>query len=150
MQIYFFFDFAYNIFILFCISGCCTIQRFKILATPFFFSVFLVAADIISDIVTAAKLYSRGHVYWSLLTGLLTLAPFLGRLVLYLDNLSRCYKVTWREHKYFGKKQIPKIETIDARLTFWWQELKQFWWHIPWFLPLRCVFSYYIISIQMF
>ena len=130
-------DLANNILNLFCISGCCTFQRFKILAIPLVFSVGLVAADIFSDIATAQRLVSRGHFYWGLLTGLLTLAPFLARLVLYLVSLSRCYKVTWTEQKYFGIKKIQKIEKIPARLTFWLQELKQIWWHIPWFLPLR-------------
>jgi hypothetical protein len=135
----YFLDFANNIFILFCISGCCNFQRFKILAIPLVFSVALVAADIISDLATSAKLVSRGHFYWGLLTGLLIITPFLARSVLFLVNLSRCYKVTWLEQKYFGIRKIQKIEQIPARLTFWWQELKEIWWHIPLFLPLRCV-----------
>jgi hypothetical protein len=126
-------------FILFCISGSCTFQRVKLLTIPLFFSVALVAADIISDMVTAERLVSRGHLWWGVLTGLLTLAPFFGRLVLYLVNLPRCYKVTWSEQKCLGIKKIQKIKKIPARLTFWWQELKQIGWHIPLFLPLRCV-----------
>ena len=132
-------DLANNIFILFCISGCCTFQRVKLLTIPLVFSVGLVAADIFSDIATAQRLVSRGHFYWGLLTGLLTLAPFFGRLVLYLVNLPRCYTVKWAEQKYFGIRKIQKITKIPARFTFWWQELKQIWWHIPLFLPLRCV-----------
>jgi hypothetical protein len=128
---------TYPIILLF--SGCCTFQRVKILAIPLFFSVALVAADIISDIVTAERLVSRGHLWWGWLTGLLTFAPFFGKLVLYLVNLPRCYTVTWEEQKYFGIRKIQKIKKIPARLTFWWQELKQIGWHIPLFLPLRCV-----------
>jgi hypothetical protein len=131
-------DLAGNIFILFCISGCRTFKRVKILTIPLFFSVALVAADVISDIVTAERLVSRGHLWWGWLTGLFTLAPFLGRLILCLVNLPRCYTVTWSEQKYFGIRKI-QIKKMSARLTFWWQELKQIWWHIPLFLPLRCV-----------
>ncbi len=125
---------TYQIILLF--SGCCNLQRFKILATTLFFSVVLVAADIFSDIATAKRLVSRGHFYWGQLTGLLIIAPFLARLVLYLVSLSRCFRVTY---EFCGKRKILQIKKIPARLTFWWQELKQIGWHIPLFLPLRCV-----------
>jgi hypothetical protein len=104
-----------------------------------FFSVVLVAADIFSDIATAKRLVSRGHFYWGLLTALLIIAPFLARLVLYLVSLSRCFIVTWPEYEFCGKRKILQIKKIPARLTFWRQELKQIGWHIPLFLPLRCV-----------
>ncbi len=132
-------DLANNILNLFCISGCCAFQRVKILTIPLVFSVGLVAADIFSDIATAQRLVSRGHFYWGLLTGLLIIAPFLARLFLYLVSFSRCFRVTWPEYEFFGKIKILKIKKISARLTFWWQELKQIWWHIPLLLPLRCV-----------
>jgi hypothetical protein len=129
---------TYPIILLF--SGCCNFQRFKILALPLVFSVALVAADIFSDVVTSAKLVSRGHFYWGLLTGLLTLAPFLATLVLYLVSLSRCFKITWSEQKYFGIRKVKKIKKIPARLTFWWQGITQIVWRIPLLLPLRCVY----------
>jgi hypothetical protein len=131
---------AQPIMIFFFISGSCTFQRVKILAIPLFFSVALVAADIISDIVTAERLVSRGHLWWGWLTGLLTFAPFLGRLVLYLVSFSRCYEVIWSEQKYFGIRKVKKVKKIPARLTFVQQELNQIWWHVPWLLPLRCVY----------
>ncbi len=139
-------DLANNIFILFCISGCCTFQRVKLLTIPLVFSVGLVAADIISDIATAQRLVSRGNIYWGLLTALLIIAPFFARLVLYLVSLSRCYKITWSDQKFFGIRKIQEIKKISARLTFWWQELNQIWWHIPVFLPLRCVYLCYTFN----
>jgi hypothetical protein len=137
---------TYPIILLFSGCCCCTFQRFKILAIPLVFSVGLVAADIFSDIATAQRLVSRGNIYWGLLTGILIIAPFLARLVLYLVSLSRCFKVAWSEQKFFGIRKILKIKKIPARLTFWRQELKQIWWHIPLLLPLRCVYLCYILN----
>jgi hypothetical protein len=99
----------------------------------------LVAADIISDIATGVEFAARGDFYWGLLTGLLIIAPFLAKCILYLVSLKRCLKLTWSDHKWFGIRKIKKIEKIPGRITFWWQELKQFWWHIPLLQPLRCV-----------
>jgi hypothetical protein len=132
-------------------SGCCDcscilrcldhpkFKRFRLLAGHFIFRVVLVAADIISDIATAVEFAARGDFYWGLLTGLLIIAPFLAKCILYLVSLKRCFKLTWSDEKYFGIRTIKKIEKIQGRVTFWLQELKLFWWHIPLLQPLRYV-----------
>jgi hypothetical protein len=99
----------------------------------------LVAADIGSDIATAVEFAARGDFYWGLLTGLLIIMPFLAKCILYLVSLKRCFKLTWSDEKYFGIRKIKKIKKIPGRVTFWLQELKQFWWHIPLLQPLRYV-----------
>jgi hypothetical protein len=101
------------------------------------FSVVLVAADIISDIVTAVEFASRGDLNWGLLTGLFIIAPFLAKCILYFVSLIRCFKLIWSDQKHFGIRKIKKIEKIPARFTFWLQELNQIGWHIPLLLPIR-------------
>jgi hypothetical protein len=107
------------------------------LAGHFIFRVVLVAADIGSDIATAVEFAARGDFYWGLLTGLLIIAPFLAKCILYSVSLKRCFEVEWSQQCC----PVPQIKQNAARFSFWWQELTQIWWHFPALLPIRCVLN---------
>ncbi len=123
-----------------CISRCLDhpkLKRFRLLAGHLIFRVVLVAADIISDIATAVEFVARGNFYWGLLTGLLIITPFLAKCILYFASLKRCFEVEWSQQCC----PVPQIKKHSARFSFWWQELKQIWWHFPVLLPIRCVLN---------
>jgi hypothetical protein len=113
------------------------VQRVKLLAGTFLFSVVLLAADIITDLATSFDFFTRGNFFWGMFTLIPICAPFLAKITLYLVLLTRCFRVERSKLSIFGKVKIDKIEVLKARLSFWFQELKLLPWHFPLILPLR-------------
>lgn len=89
-------------------------KHYELLISFFTFSVLLVSADIISDIVTALNFYSRGDIYWTIFTLLPVFAPFISRIVLSVIN-------------YFRANESFYIK----------EELSQVFWNFPLVHPIR-------------
>ncbi len=130
-----------------------TSQRFKLLAKALFFSVVLMAADIISDIFTAWSLFSRSEncsknqgggfdrcknfrssVYmftsnyfkWGVYTLIAIVMPLLARIVLNLVLLIRSLEM-----------KGCRITITPARWMLWIEDLKQLPLHFPLLQPIR-------------
>ena len=91
-------------------------KRYRLLISFFTFSVLLVSADIISDIVTALDFHSRGDINWAIFTLIPVVAPFIARIVLSVVNY------------FLAKKSF-----------FFNEELSELFWHFPLFHPIRYI-----------
>jgi hypothetical protein len=130
-----------------------TSQRFKLLAKALFFSVVLMAVDIISDIVTAWSLFSRSEICskyqdrglkqcknfrssdymftsnyfkWGVYTLIPIVMPLMARIVLNLVSLIRSFEM-----------KGCRITITPARWILWIEDLKQLPLHIPLLQPIR-------------
>ena len=101
-------------------------KHFLILLKFFTFSVALLTADIITDILSALDFFQRGHVYWGLFTMLPIIAPFIVQCIITLLNLPRCFKIV-------GKC----LELDEARFSIWQNDVWKLLWHFPLFQPIR-------------
>ncbi len=109
-------------------------QHFLLLLKFFAFSVALIFADVVTDIITASEFIALGHKYWGFFTIVPIFAPFVVKAVITLSNLVRCFKL---------EKYCLKLN--KTRFAVWinndvWQLL----WHFPLLQPIR----YYILSIK--
>ena len=113
----------------------------------FIFSVALLSADIVTDIVSAVDFFKRGHTYWGLFTLVPIFAPFAVRSVITLIGFCQCFEykkidVTPEIHFYLPKINMRKNKYIELL-----SELKQLPWHFPMFQPIRQVSNYDIMII---
>ncbi len=129
-----------------------TSQRFKLLAKALFFSMVLMAADIISDIFTAWSLFSRSEICskyqdgglkqcknfrsqslftsnyykWGVYTLIAILMPLLARIVLNLVSLIRSLEM-----------KGCRMTITPARWILWVEDLKQLPLHFSLLQPIR-------------
>lgn len=132
-------------------SGSCLdnpkFRHFRILANFFLFSVALLSADIITDILAAYDFYKRGHTYWSLFTTLPIFSPFFAKLVMASASLARCFEVKFEEKIFWKMRRLKSVEFSRQRFSIWRFELKTLFWHFPMLQPVRFQFK---ISIKLF
>ncbi len=93
---------ADNVFsIMFFLLGCCLNEsqwkHIGQLVKFFFFNVFLVTFDIVTDFITALNFFNDGHLYWGICTIVPMFAPFVVRFSVSLVELA---KVSYREVFY--------------------------------------------------
>ncbi len=103
------------------------------------FSVGLLSADIITDIVSADDFFRRGDTYWGVFTLVPIFAPFAVRSIITLINICRCFEfkkisVTLKMHFY-----LPTTSKKNNKYDEWLSELKQLHWHFPMIQPIRSV-----------
>jgi len=121
------------------VSGCLKLKQlynnpvFKHCQLVIFFLVFsvgLLAADIVTDIISAIAFFKRRDTYWGLFTLVPIFAPFAVRSVITLIGLCRCYEY------------LPKINMKKEKYDEWLSELKELHWHFPMLQPIRLVNSF--------
>ncbi len=121
------------------VSGCLKLKQlynntvFKHCQLVIFFLVFsvgLLSADIITDIISAIDFFRRGDTYWGLFTLVPIFAPFAVRSVITLVGFCRCYEY------------LLKINKKKEKYDEWLSELKQLHWHLPMLQPIRLVNSF--------
>ena len=99
------------------------VQHALLLFKFFTFSVAFLAADIVTDISTAADFLRRGDFYWGLFTLVPLFAPLLGQFFITLASILTFKKTT-------GVRKLTLTNN-------WQRELKQLIWQIPMFQPIR-------------
>jgi hypothetical protein len=93
----------------------------------FVFSVALIFADVVTDIITASEFFALGHKYWGFFTIVPIFAPFVVKAVVTISNLVRCFKL----ERIF-------LELNRNRFAVWINnDLWQLFWHFPLLQPIR-------------
>ena len=106
----------------------------------FMCNVVFVAADIVSDILTASEFFNRGDYYWGLFTTLLIFAPFMAKIVLMALNTWKCFfravpgDYTTLYDLIFNRIKYSKN---DARIAVRCMEAKRLIWQFPLLHPFR-------------
>jgi len=112
------------------ISGLLAHPKFKhflLLLKICFFSVAVLTADIVTDLLAAKEFFENGHYHWGLLTLVLISAPFAARVVISFLALVKCFK---RESKFW-------LQLDSARFSFWKNDLWKLVWYFPILQPIR-------------
>jgi hypothetical protein len=121
------------------VSGCLKLKQlynnpvFKHCQLVIFFLVFsvgLLAADIITDIISAIDFFKHGEPYWGSFTLIPIVAPFAVRSVITFIGFCRFIEY------------LPKINKKKNKYDEWLYELKQLHWHLPMLQPIRLVNSF--------
>jgi hypothetical protein len=96
-------------------------------AKLFTLSVVILAADIVTDFLTAIEFFQKGHFYWGLFTLVPIFAPFVAKIVFSFWTFAQCFRrlTNW----------IPQMDL--ARFSFWKKDLQKLIWYFPMLQPLR-------------
>ena len=100
----------------------------------FFFNVFLLTMDIVTDINTGLEYHIKGDSYWGVCTILLISAPFAARTLIFLFDLRKCVFLEF--HPYNSKNVIPRLRKNTARIEVLWYEWMKLLCHFPLLHPL--------------
>ncbi len=108
-------------------------QHVALLLKFFLFNVLLPGMDISTDVRTAESYFLRGHFYWGFCTLLFVFLPFLGKFLILILNIVKCFvrKLDTLE-KYPNK--ITKFKVLCRRSP-------ELIWHFPPLIILRSVFT---------
>jgi hypothetical protein len=102
-------------------------QHFVLLLKFFVFSVALIFADVVTDIITASEFFALGHKYWGFFTIVPIFAPFVVKAVITISNLVQCLKL-----------EQCFLELNRFRFAVWINnDLWQLLWHFPLLQPIK-------------
>ena len=110
-------------------------QHFKLVFLFILFNVFFVAADVVTDILTAADLFSRGDFYWGLFTCFPIFAPFVAHIFLALNSLQKCFQIKLKQDNSILRRLV--VEKSSAKLEIELRQLPELVWKFPLLHPLR-------------
>ncbi len=110
------------------------LKHCQLLIVFFIFSVGLLSADIITDIMAAAEFFKRGDTNWGWFTLIPIFAPFLVRLMMNFIRFCRCFELKKTPAFYF---YLPTTSKKKNKYHEWKSELKLLKWHFPMFQPIR-------------
>ncbi len=101
-------------------------QHLKLFALFVIFSVILLSADIVTDIIAAVEFFQRGDTYWFYFTLIPVFAPLGVRVIMMFYSFCRCLEF-----------RSEKVKLNRTKLANCFRELRQLHWHIPLLQPIR-------------
>ena len=109
-----------------------------LLAKFFLFSVALITADIVSDIITAEEFFRRKDFYWGVFTLVPIFMPFVASCINALINLCQCINLTYSIARSSSLRRMPTgFHLNQAKFSRWKNDLPCVFWDFPMLQPVR-------------
>jgi hypothetical protein len=93
------------------------------------FNIFLPLADFVTDILTAQSFFQSDHFYWGGCTLFFVILPFLGRLLVFIFSIAKCFFGKLESNIYPNK--MTEFQDLCSR------GFPELIWHFPPLIVLR-------------